>query len=73
MPGFPFPERRRPSFDLAELVGRKTEDAQARCERDGFHVQGFDLDRHPWVTLDWSPNRIRLFTRRGVVEECHQG
>jgi hypothetical protein len=72
MPGFP-PERRQPSFDLGELVGRKTEDAGARCARDGFHVQVFDRDHHPWRTLDWRPDRIRLTTRRGVVEDCHQG
>jgi hypothetical protein len=72
MPGFPF-ERRSPSFDLAELIGRKTEDARQRCERDGFQVQVFDLDRHPAATLELNPNRIRLTTRRGVVEDCHQG
>ncbi|WP_410574860.1 hypothetical protein [Amycolatopsis sp. cmx-4-61] len=73
MPGFPFPELRRPSFDLAELVGRKVEDARARCERDGFQVQVFDLDRHPAVTLELNRNRIRLTARRGVVRDCHQG
>ncbi|WP_410606185.1 hypothetical protein [Amycolatopsis sp. lyj-109] len=72
MPGFPL-ERRSPSFDLAELVGRKTEDARARCERDGFHVQVVDLDKTVAVTLEYSPNRIRLVTRRGVVEDCHRG
>ncbi|KDN21332.1 hypothetical protein [Amycolatopsis rifamycinica] len=70
MPGF---ERRQPSFDLAELVGRKIGDARERCERDGFHVQVVDLDRHPAVTLEWRPDRIRLAARRGVVEDCHQG
>ncbi|WP_242546665.1 hypothetical protein [Amycolatopsis sp. MtRt-6] len=66
-------QRRQPSFDLAELVGRKTEDVRERCARDGFQVQVIDLDRHPWVTLELNPHRIRLSTRRGVVEECHQG
>ena len=66
-------QRRQPSFDLAELVGRKTEDAKARCEREGFPVQVVDRDHHPAVTLDRRPDRIRLFTRRGVVEDCHQG
>ncbi|GHG24955.1 MULTISPECIES: hypothetical protein [Amycolatopsis] len=72
MPGFPF-DRRKPSFDLAELVGRTTEDARERCERDGFLVQVVDLERNPWVTLELKPNRIRLTVRRGVVEDCHQG
>ena len=70
MSGFPL-ERRQPSFDLAELVGRKVEDAKARCERDGFRVEV--LDQHTWVTLELDPNRIRLSARRGVVEDCHQG
>ncbi|MGW3996728.1 hypothetical protein ACWEF6_24850 [Amycolatopsis sp. NPDC004772] len=70
MPGFPL-ERRQPSFDLAELVGRKTEDAKARCERDGFQVEL--LDQHSKVTLELNPNRIRLTVRRGLVEDCHQG
>ncbi|MGW3964385.1 hypothetical protein ACWED2_31535 [Amycolatopsis sp. NPDC005003] len=72
MPGFPL-DPRRPSFDLAELVGRKAEDASGRCERDGFHVQVVDLDKTMAVTLEHRPDRIRLFTRRGVVEDCHQG
>ncbi|MFB9688589.1 hypothetical protein [Amycolatopsis plumensis] len=72
MPGFPF-ERRRPSFDPAELIGRKTEDARQRCEREGFEVQVADLGRRSWVTLELKPNRIRLTVRRGVVEDCHQG
>ncbi|MGW4057576.1 hypothetical protein ACWEGE_04820 [Amycolatopsis sp. NPDC004747] len=66
-------ERRLPSFDLAELIGRKTAEARARCERDGFRVQVVDLDRASGVTLDWRPDRIRLETRRGLVEDCHQG
>ncbi|WP_086846216.1 hypothetical protein [Amycolatopsis kentuckyensis] len=72
MPGSPFP-RRLPSFDLAELVGRTTEDARQRCERDGFHVQVIDLDKTAAVTLEYHSNRIRLGVRRGVVEDCHQG
>ncbi|MEU4519655.1 hypothetical protein AB0F52_13180 [Amycolatopsis sp. NPDC024027] len=72
MPGFPLP-RRPPSFDLAELVGRKTEDARERCERDGFQVQVIDAGTPSAVTLDLRPNRIRLHVRRGVVEDCHQG
>ncbi|MGW5744229.1 hypothetical protein [Amycolatopsis sp. NPDC003861] len=70
MPGFPL-ERRQPSFDLTELIGRKTEDAKARCERDGFQVEL--LDQHSKVTLELNPNRIRLTVRRGLVEDCHQG
>ena len=65
--------RRPPSFDLAELVGRKAEDARERCERDGFVVQVLDLGKTAAVTLDWHQNRIRLFTRRGRVERCHRG
>jgi hypothetical protein len=72
MPGFPL-RRRPPTFDLAELVGRKTEDARERCERDGFQVQVIDLGKLSAVTLDLRPNRIRLHVRRGVVEDCHQG
>ncbi len=72
MLGFPL-RRRPPSFDLAELVGRKIEDARARCERDGFQVQVVDLGKPSAVTLDRRPNRIRLHVRRGVVEDCHQG
>ena len=72
MPGLPL-ERRQPTFDLSELVGRKAEDATARCERDGFHVQVIDLAKMVAVTLEYSPNRIRLSVRRGVVEDCHQG
>ncbi|QKV75512.1 hypothetical protein [Amycolatopsis sp. Hca4] len=71
MPRFP-PVPRQPTFDLAELVGRKTEDATERCERDGFQVQVIDGTTEA-VTLELRPNRIRLTTRRGVVEDCHQG
>ena len=42
MPEVPL-KRRQPSFDLAELIGRKTEDARQRCECDGFRVQVFFL------------------------------
>ncbi|ADJ43571.1 hypothetical protein AMES_1747 [Amycolatopsis mediterranei S699] len=72
MPGFPL-ELRPPSFDLAELVGRKTDEATARCERDGFQVQVFDIEKPSAVTLELRRNRIRLHVRRGVVEDCHQG
>lgn len=72
MPESPL-ERRPPSFDLDELVGRKAEEAKERCERQGFDVQVVDLDKTDYVTLDLRLNRIRLFARRGVVERCHQG
>jgi hypothetical protein len=72
MPEIPL-KRRQPSFDLAELVGRKTEEARHRCERDGFQVEVLDLDRPAGVKLNWCPDRVRLTTRRGVVEDCHQG
>jgi len=64
-------ERRRPSFDLGELIGRNAEEAKERCEREGFDVQVVDAEKTSAITLEWRSNRIRLFVRRG--EDCHQG
>jgi hypothetical protein len=66
-------EKRKASFDLTDLIGRAVADAQQRCEADGFDVQVLDLEKHPALTLEFRPNRVRLMTRHGKVEEVLQG
>ncbi|MFD1145867.1 hypothetical protein [Saccharothrix hoggarensis] len=66
----PAPE---PSFDLADLVGNPPDAAVPRLEAEGFDVQVVNQDETSFVTLDWRPTRIRLFTRAGVVVEARQG
>lgn len=71
---------RKPSFELAELIGCPAEDSKRRCEADGFSVKIVDMD---WLeahnngqvptTADLRLNRIRLMTRAGRVLEAHQG
>lgn len=67
------PEKRAPSFDLDELVGKPVDEARERCERDGFDVQVVDVEKTSAVTLELRTNRVRLFARRGVVERWSQG
>jgi len=65
-------DRRKPSFDLAELVGHSASEAKDRCEAAGFKVQVIDLDRTNAITLDYNPERIRLMIRYGKVTETRQ-
>ncbi|MGY6654406.1 hypothetical protein ACXIZN_19745 [Amycolatopsis sp. TRM77291] len=64
---------RTPSFALSELVGSRVDEARSKCEADGFQVEVVDLEGHGAVTLDHRPNRIRLYVRRGKVEEARAG
>lgn len=64
---------RAPSFALSELVGSRVDEARAKCEADGFQVEVVDREGHGAVTLDHRPNRIRLYARRGKVEEAKVG
>ncbi|KFU77875.1 Potato inhibitor I family protein [Amycolatopsis lurida] len=64
---------RGPSFALSELVGSRVDEARAKGEADGFEVQVVDLEGHGAVTLDLRPNRIRLYVRRGKVEDATRG
>lgn len=58
---------------LADLEGSRVDEARSICEAAGFEVQVVDRERHEFVTLDHRPNRIRLYVRRGKVEEAKRG
>jgi hypothetical protein len=62
-----------PSFDLDELVGRSADEAAQRLQAEGFFVQLVNLDRSGRVTADLGVNRVRVFTRGGLIESAHQG
>jgi hypothetical protein len=68
-----FPPRRDPRIPLGDVVGRPVGDVVGLYRADGFRVEIVDADHTPVMTLEFSPDRIRLIARAGRVVRAVQG
>jgi hypothetical protein len=54
----------------AEVVGKTAQEAEAWCHEHGFP---FVLVEGSASNLSWSPGRVRLWVRGGIVRDVHLG